>query len=105
MQKIGRINYRGHKFWEKEILDYCKNKILEDTDKNKKKRKEIIQRLLKARRRDHSFQYLTRHAGKRPREDLKILHKKDHENYIVEIYKTRNEIEGAIIEYNKEHYQ
>ena len=45
----------GQKFQEKEILKFHKNNIPEDTDENKKKRKEIIKRILKARRRNYSF--------------------------------------------------
>ena len=64
-----------------------------------------MQQLLKVRRRNHFFQYLTRYAGKGPKEGLKILYKKDYKNCIVKTYKIRNEIEEAIIEYNKEYYQ
>ena len=45
------------------------------------------------------------HIGKGAREGLKISHNKDNENRIIETYKTRNEIERAIIEHNKEYYQ
>ena len=48
---------------------------------------------------------MTIHAGKGAREGLIILYKKDSDNRIIELYKTRNKIEGAIMEFNKEHYQ
>ena len=48
----------------------------DDTEENKKKRREVTNKILKARRRNHSFQYLKIHAGKKVREGLKISCKK-----------------------------
>ena len=100
----GKQIQEGKIFREKDILEYHKNDILDDTEENKKKMKDIIKIILKARRKNHSFQYLTIHVRKGAREGLKILHKKDNDNRIIESCKIRNEIEGAIMEFNKEHY-
>ena len=40
---------------EKEILEYYKNDIPDDTKENKQKRKDITKKILKARRKNYSF--------------------------------------------------
>ena len=99
-----KLIQEGKIFRKKEILEYYKNKITDDNEENKKKRKEIIKTILKARRRNHSFQYLTIYVGKGAREGLKILHEKDSNNRVIGLHEIRNEIERAIMEFNKEHY-
>ena len=57
------------------------------------------------KQRNHSFKYLTKHAGKGSREGIWILHNKDSENIIVKTYSNRKDIEKSIIEYNMQLYQ
>ena len=72
---------------KKEILEYHKNEIPNNTEENKKKRREITNKILKARRRNHSFQYLMIHIGKGAKEGLKILCEKNSNNRIIELHK------------------
>ena len=60
---------------------------------------------IKARQRNHSFKYLTKYAGKGVREGIRLLHRKDSENRIVEIYSDQDQIEKAIMNHNIQHYQ
>jgi len=39
------------------------------------------------------------------REEIRLLHRKDCENRIVEIYSNQDQIEKAIMNYNLQHYQ
>ena len=89
-QKWQELVVEGQKYREKEVLDYHKSKILDDTDANKKRRKEIIQKILKARWRNHSFKYLIKYIGKGVREGIRLLHRKDSENRIVKTYSNQD---------------
>ena len=95
---------KGQQYREKEILDYHKTDIPDDIDANRKRRKEIIQWIIKARQRNHLFKYLARHTGKGAREGIRILYKKDSENRIIETYSDREYIEQAIMEHNIQLY-
>ena len=65
----------------------------------------MIQRIVKEQRRNHDFHYMTRYIGKGERGNLRIIHIKDNENKIVKILTNRYDIENAIIDYNKSHFQ
>ena len=62
-------------------------------------------KILKARQRNYSFKYLTKHIEKGVREEIRLLYRKDSENRIVETYSNRDQIEKAIINHNLQHYQ
>ena len=48
---------------------------------------------------------MTRYIGKRERGSLRIIYIKDNKNKIVQTLINRYDIENAIIDYNKSHFQ
>ena len=54
----------GKEIREKELLDYHPCELENELQKDKKKRKKIINNIIKNQNRLHTLHYLTRHAGK-----------------------------------------
>ena len=55
---------QGKEARETELLDYYYSKLNNDTKKEKKKRKNVMQRIMKVKMRNYSFQYIIRFFGK-----------------------------------------
>jgi len=96
--KVNQIKQR-----EQYILDYHHTNIdeLEEKGKNKKKVIEAIKQKLK---RNHSFYYITKHAGKGVRGNLKRLHEVIDRGQIINTYVDKESIEAKIMDYNVKHF-
>ena len=64
---------------EKDLLEYCRTELLNNTNKEKKRRKEVIQCILKDKRRNHNFQCITKHVGRVMRGRLSKIYIKNEE--------------------------
>jgi uncharacterized surface protein with fasciclin (FAS1) repeats len=63
----------GKEIREREILDFHHYEIENEMEKDKKKRKKIINNIVKNQQRLHTFHYLTKHVGKGVKGYLKKL--------------------------------
>ena len=63
-QDWNKVIQNGKEIREKEILDFHHSKIGNETEPEKKKRKEVIQQIIKAKKRNHQFQYMIKYLGK-----------------------------------------
>ena len=70
------------------------------TEKEKKERKKIIQRIMKERKRNHTFRYLMKYVGKGEKGNLKRLQIKVQQNSTIKIISNRNKIENKLLNYN-----
>jgi len=68
---------KGKEFQEKEIMDYLYSNLANETEKEKKKRKRVIDGIIKNQNRMYMFHYLTWHAGKGVKGSLRKLIIKD----------------------------
>ena len=75
----------GKEIREKEILNYQNKDLPKETDKEKKNLQKVIKRLLKEKRRNYNFRYITKYVGNGERSALRILHIKDQENNTLQI--------------------
>ena len=75
------------------------------TNVEKKKCKRIINGLVKNQRRTHIFYYLSKHAGKGIRGNIKKLIIKGANREIIKTYLDRKSIENELIQYNNNHFQ
>ena len=91
-------------FRENELLDLCPNELTEEVIANKHQRKRIIQKIYKDQQRKRSFRYITKHIGKGTKKSLIRVHEKDDNNQIIKTYIGKEDIEKAIMKYNKVHY-
>ena len=64
-----------------------------------------MQIIIKERKRNHIFRYMTKYVRKREWGSLNRLYIKNDNNIIVEIYITRKNTEKVIIEYNANHFK
>ena len=68
-----------------------------EIEEGRKNRQKVIKRLIKERRRNFNFQYITKYISRGDRESLRILYIKDKENRIIKTMNDRIEIEAALI--------
>ena len=88
---------------ENELLDFHHSKLNNDTLKEKKHRKQVLQRIIKPKQRNHSFQYMTKFLSKGIRGSLRKVHIINETNEIIKTLISRKEIEDEIINYNRNH--
>jgi len=89
----------------KELLDYHKVEVRDQTPKDKALKKKIIERIKKEQQQNHSFRYLTRNIIWVQNSSIKRFYIKDFEGKIVETYCDKESIEKKIIEFNENHYK
>ena len=94
---------KGKQIREKKILDFHHTKLGNETIANKKKRKKVIQRIIKDKKRNHQFQYMIKYLGKGVKEALRKLHIRNDQQEIIKTLIDRKEIETAIIQYNRKY--
>ena len=93
----------GKQIREKELLDYHHKEIIGDEIEKIKKRKKIMGRIKRTLKRNHTFRYLSWHAGKGSREMIKRVHVVNEASQITKIYVDRESVEKNIINYNKKY--
>jgi len=103
-QKWELVKEKGKEIREAELLDYHTNELNVEDIKYKKKKKKIIRGIKRTLQRYHEFRYLSRHAGKGRRDNLKRIHECNDENVIVKSYTDRQSIEEKIIDFNTKHF-
>ena len=59
---------------EKKLLDYHYEEIIGNDMEKIKKKKKILSRIKRTLKRNYTFRYLSRHAGKGNREMIKKVH-------------------------------
>ena len=96
---------KGRELKDIEILDINSVIIDGDTEKAKKIRKKIANRMRKAEQRLWSMKFLTNKVGKGPKQALKQLHIINNEGEKVKTLHNRNLIEEALIKQNLEYYR
>ena len=62
-----------------------------------------MQRIIKAKKCNHQFQYMTKYLGKGVKGAFRKLHIRNENKQIIKILNERQEIESAIIQYNRNH--
>ena len=90
---------------EQELLDYHPNELTEEDEKNPKKKEKILSGIKKVMTRNHTFQCLSRHAGKGQRDSVKRLHEANENQEIVETHVERKKIEEELMKHNISHFQ
>ena len=88
---------------EKYLFDHY-NKQLSEEDLNDKCKSKILRSMAKQMKHQHSFQYLTKHIGRGPKNSLKRVHISNENNNIVKTLIQKEEIERVIIQHNINHY-
>ena len=79
-------------------------KITNNTEKERKLRKKILDRIKKQRKQEHTFRFLIKHVGRGINGLLKRVHSVDNNRNIVKTYTKKEEIEKNLIDYNRIHY-
>ena len=82
------------------MLDYYDTKIGNETPRDRKLQKQIIEKIKKEKLQKYQFKYLARNIGKGDHTSLKRLHEKDENGIILATYLNRTIIENKIIKYN-----
>ena len=86
-------------------MDYHPNELKEEDEKNPKKKEKTLSGIKKVMMRNHTFQYLSQHAGKVQRDSIKRLHKVNEEQEIIETCVERKKIEVELMKPNISHFQ
>ena len=79
-------------------------KLSNETNIEKKKYKRIINRIIRNQRRMHTFHYLSKHAGKGIRGNIKKLIIKGANREMIKTCLDRTYIENELIQYNNNHF-
>ena len=95
------LKNKGKEYRENELLDFSLIEINNDTEKEKKLRKKILQRIKKEQYRNHAFKYLTKHISKGVNRSLKRVYIANDKGEITKTYLKKEEIEEELIKYNK----
>jgi len=98
--KNNRKEYR-----EQYLLDHHQGKINEENPNYQKMRKKVMKNIEKQQKRNHTFKYLTKHAGKGVKGNLKRLHIVDERNQIVKTVIQKEQIEQEIKRFNEHHFK
>ena len=97
--KENRTKYR-----EKYILDYHHTNIEEDSEEQVKYKKKVISSIKKKLKRNHSFYYISKYAGKGVKGSLKRLYIVNEKDQIVQTYIDKESIEDNIRKHNIKHF-
>ena len=97
------VKERKKEIREKYLLDHY-NKQLSEEDLNDKHKSKILRSMAKQMKHQHSFQYLTKHIGRGPKNSLKRVHIPNENNSIERTLVQKEEIEQVIIQHNIKHY-
>jgi len=98
--KSQRKEYR-----EQYLLDHHHSKINEEHQNSQKMKKKVIKNIEKQQKRNHTFRYLTKHAGKGVKGNLKRLHIVNENDQIIRTIIDKENIEKTIKEFNEKHFQ
>ena len=88
---------------EKELLDYHHEEIIGNDMKKIKKKKKILSGIKRTLKRNHTFRYLSYHAGKGNMEMIKKVHVVNLNNQIIKTYVDRENVEMKISQYNEKY--
>ena len=66
-EKWDRVKLKGEELRENELMDYHPTEVNKDNENYRNKKRKILRGIKKAKQRNHTFRYLTRHAGKKKR--------------------------------------
>jgi len=92
-------------YCQKELLDYYDFKIENNMLAEKRLQAKIIDLVKKNLQRQYIFHYLTKHAGRGVRGNIKRLYQVDFNNKIISTFLDCKSIKEEIIKYNKHHFQ
>ena len=95
---------KGHEIREKEILEFYHSDLANKNEADKRKRKKIINNIVKSQQRLHTLHFLTRHAGKGIKGCFKKLIVKD-ENGSDKTITDRKEIEHNVMDFNQKFFK
>jgi len=84
-------------------MDYYHKEILEEDNKSIKKKKKVLAGIKRKLKRNHTFYYISMHAGKEDREKMQYLHVPNENGEIQNTLVKREEIEEQISSYNTTH--
>ena len=82
-------HYKKKRILWKDLLDFYNIELPNSNEKEKNRRKQIMQRIIKEKTRNHSFQYMTKFIGKGFKGVLRKLHIIDSSNNIIKTYINR----------------
>ena len=86
------------------MLEFHKVELLNTTEKERKRRNQVIKRIVKERWRNYNFQYMMKHMGKGLKSSLKLLKVVNDSGQIVKMITARKEIEDELMSFNRIHY-
>jgi len=84
-------------------MDFHHSDVGNETEKDRKKCKKVIQRIIKAKKCNYQFQYMIKYLGKGVKGAFRKLHITNEDKQIVKTINKREDIEEAIIIYNRNH--
>ena len=90
---------------EQELLDFYPEEIVGDSEEKIKLRKKAIKNIKKAKYRQQTFNFLTKHVGKGEKNSLKRVKVVNEQNEIIKECQDRHDIETEIARYNKQHFR
>ena len=102
-EQWNEVVQNGKEMREKELMDYHTKEIIEEDEKAVKKKQKVLAGIRRKLKRNHTFHYISRHAGKGLRQKLRHLHLPDEEGNIQTTIVKREEIEEKIADYNEKH--
>ena len=87
------------------MLKFHEVELSNTTNKERKRRHQVIKRIMKERWRNYNFQYVIKYIRKGPKSRLKLLKVVNNSGEIIKIIMARKEIEDKLIRFNRIHYQ
>ena len=100
-----QLTVKGKEIREKELLKFHRVDLLNITNKEKKRRQQVMKRIVNERQRNYNFQHITKHVRKGLKSSLKLLKVVNDAGEIVKIITARKEIEEELIRFNRIHYK
>ena len=95
-QEQEELKVKGKEFRENNLIDFSSIEVNNNTEKEKKLQKQILQRIKKERYRNHTFKFLTKHISRGVNRLLKRVHVVNKEGEITKTYLKKEEIEDTI---------
>jgi len=104
-EKWEKVKANGREYREKYLLDYHPNTLDETNQHHKKIKRKAMKNIEKQIRRNQTFKYLTKHAGKGVKGNLKRLHIIEDNQTISRTIIGKENIEHEIKKFNENHFK
>ena len=101
---MGRSTGKQDKHRKEYLLDHHHTNIDEDTGMPAKKKKQIIKSIQRRLKRNRSFKYISKHAGKGTKGSLKRLHAENEKGEIITTIVNKEDMEDKIKCHNLKYF-